>query len=408
VTRAARTPVLAACLAIAACGSDPSGPGEPIDRLPRSLTAAEAQVISAGNVFGIGLFREVFAAEAGPNVFLSPLSAHMALGMALNGASGGTLDAMRATLGFADLSEDDINRSYRDLIRLLLELDPRVEMAIGNSVWIRQGFPVLPTFLATLQQYFDAEARQLDFDAPTAPATINAWVRRATRNRIDGIVERIDAETVMYLINAVYFKAKWTQRFDPAQTRPGPFRARDGSEVRVPFMNRRMTIGMFADELVQVGDLPYGGGAYRMTLVLPQPGVTLDRVVAALSPGQWNAWVGGLRDRDTFVSLPRWRLEYDTSLNDALKALGMEVAFMPRVASFRRIADEDLYISNVRQKTFIRVDEDGTEAAAATSVEIGIVSAPPPFTVDRPFLVAIRERLSGTIVFLGAIGRPEE
>ncbi len=388
----------------AGCGSESLSP---IESLPRALTVAEREVIQANTSFGLGLFREVYAAEtAKPNVFLSPLSAHMALGMTLNGATGQTFDAMRSTLGFGGIQERDINASYEQLTPMLVGLDPRVQISIANSMWYRQGFPVRSEFTDALKRHFDAEVRGLDFASSSAPATINAWVRDKTRGRIPTIVDQIRADEVMFLINAVWFKGKWTNEFDPRETRTGTFRRADGRTVQAQFMNRNGTLAHFSNESFGAVDLPYGGGAWRMTLLLPHEGAGLSSVVNSLTPERWAQWIGSLRDGRASISLPKFKLTYETHLNDALSKMGMAVAFRPGVATFDRIAAADLFITTVKQKTFVEVNEEGTEAAAATSVGVGVVSAPPSFVFDRPFIVAIRERLSGTILFIGAVGDP--
>lgn len=399
---------LALTVALAACSAEDTV--SPIDRLPRELSVAERDIIRSGNEFGLELFREVHAREdASLNVFVSPLSAHMALGMTLNGATADTWDAMRSTLGFGGMQEAEINASFRELTALLLGLDPRVEIAIANSFWYRDTFAVLQSFRDVLRKDFDAVAAALDFDDPQAPATINRWVRENTGNRIDEIIDEIGSDVVAYLINAVYFKAKWTERFEKDDTRAGTFRRADGSTVQVPFMNRTGRMDVLNNELFSAVDLGYGGGAWRMTVLVPREDVGIQGVLDRLTAERWDEWTAAFQPVTGYgLSLPRFTLEYETILNEPLTAMGMGIAFSERLASFERIAPAppDLYLSEVKQKTFVQVDEEGTEAAAVTSVEVSVTSAGPQLVVDRPFIVAIRERLSGTLLFIGAIGDP--
>lgn len=401
----------AALAILAACGGEGSdGVIAPIDRLPRSLTVAEQEVVQSGTEFGLRLFREVHARETqSPNVFLSPLSAHMALGMTLNGATGETFDAMRTTLGFGGMQESDINTSFRELTALLLGLDAKVDVAIANSFWYREGFPVLASFREVLERDFDAEVAGLDFASPAAPAAINRWVRENTRNRIDDIVDTIGDDVVAYLVNAVWFKAQWTERFDADDTRPGPFRLAGGSTVQVPFMNREGKVAAQSNEYFNGVDLSYGGGAWRMTVLVPREGVGVSGLVEALTPATWAQWQAGFTEVSGFrLSLPKFRLEYETELKDVLTSMGMGIAFSDGFASFERItpAPPALVLSKVKQKTFVEVNEEGTEAAAVTSVEISVTSLGPGLVVDRPFVVMIRERLSGTLLFIGVVGDP--
>jgi serpin B len=403
---------MAAALALAAllpaCAAENPGPVSPFEELPRALSVQERQVVAGTADLGLAMLRDLHTRSDEPNVFISPLSASMALGMTLNGAEGQTLTAMRSSLGLAGLSDADLNDAYRNLTALLLGLDSNIEMSIANSLWIREGFQVEDAFVQALRTSFDAEVRALDFSAASAPATINDWVGQKTNGRIDEIVQSIDPDVVLYLIDAIWFKARWTDRFDRAATRDMPFHRLDGSTSSVPFMSRTGMYGYVSNDLFEAVDLSYGRGAYRMTVLLPTGSGGLDAVIAAMTPQGWGDWMGSLHETKISLALPRFRIEYDVTLNETLKALGMTPAFDPGAADFSRItkARDDLYISSVRQKTFVEVNEEGTEAAAATSVGVSVTSAPPSVIVDRPFIVAIRERLSGTLLFIGRIGAP--
>ena len=399
---------LAALVGLTACESL-TGPGaarKPLTALPRELSAAERSVISASNRFAFGLLREVDRADTASNVFISPLSASMALGMTLNGARGATRDEMRATLGFGTTPMDEVNASYRSLIDLLRGLDRGVEMRIGNSIWARQGYPFEEAFFQTGRKYFDAEVSTLDFGAPSAPATINAWVDRSTNGKIKTIVTSIPGNVVMYLINAIYFKGAWTEPFDPRMTRQAPFTRADGTRQQVRMMNRKAPVRHLSGPDFQAVDLPYGRGAFSMTVVLPAQGTDLDALVARLDAERWQEWTGKFTEGEMDVYLPRFRIEYEKALNSSLQALGMVTPFGAG-ADFTGLSPRGLglHISEVKQKTFVEVNEEGTEAAAATSVSI-VESLGPTFRADRPFLVVIRERLSGTILFMGKIGAP--
>ncbi|MFW5904816.1 MAG: serpin family protein, partial [bacterium] len=240
---------------------DPSG--DPITELPRPLTAAEVEAIDASNAFGFELLQEVTGEDRTATVFLSPLSASMALGMALNGADDTTFDAMRQTLGFEGLSEADINESYRDLLELLIDLDPGVEVAVGNSVWHRQGLALQQSFRDRVEEYFDARVQALDFGDAASADVINQWVSDVTRDRIqEMITPPIPANMAAYLMNAVYFKAGWTEPFDPDLTRDGPFHLPDGSTETVELMIRDDTLRSHTTERYAAADLPYAGQAF--------------------------------------------------------------------------------------------------------------------------------------------------
>jgi serine protease inhibitor len=399
---------LASLLAWACGDGSPLGPADEITGLPRALSLNEELLVSAGNDFSFRFLDEVYQAAPDSNLFLAPLSASMALGMTLNGAAGTTFDEMRSTLGFGSMSLDQINEGYRDLIDLLLTLDSSVEMGIGNSIWYREGFPVREDFVQRTQSYFDAEVRALDFADPGAANIINGWVKGETMGKIEEIVEDpINRETVMFLINAIYFKGSWTHRFPKEKTKAATFTSEDGATAQVPLMELEDKLLYAETQTYQAVDLPYGGKAFSMTLLLPRSNVPMQELVGSLNSAVWSQIVESLTPKEGTVHLPRFRMEWGRELNDDLKAMGMKVPFIPGQADFGGLSDDaqGLFISKVKQKTFVNVDEKGTEAAGVTSVEIGRTSIPDHFLfqADRPFLFVIRERFSETILFAGVL-----
>lgn len=398
------TIICAATMAVAQCTRDFSV--EPVMPSVRELTPLEKQLIETSNQFGLELFRQLASEEEGKNIFISPLSAAMALGMAYNGAAGSTEEAMRQTLRFGRMAADEINQSARSLIQLLTQLDPAVTMEIANSLWYRLGFAVEPEFIRLNRDYYRAEVQGLDFASPAAPSTINAWVCDKTHGKISAIVDRIDPRTMLYLINAIYFKGIWTRKFDPNRTQDDLFTSVDGTQVPCRMMTQEGEFSYFEDEDTQVVDLPYGNGMFSMLVVLPKLGWSADALADAVDVEKWNLWTGRLAKRRGSLQLPKFKLEYEKSLKEALSALGMAEAFTD-TANFARINPQgNLFISEVKHKSFVEVDEKGTEAAAVTAVVVGVTSFDPGFfvmRVDRPFLFAIRERHSGSILFIGKV-----
>ena len=370
------------------------------------MSAAELEVIGAGKRFAFDLLAQANVPEA--NLFLSPLSASVALAMTMNGAAGETWSQMRDVLGFGSLTEEEINAANGSLLDLLAGLDPAVEAATANSVWTRQGFPVHADFVEAVRERFDAEVAELDFASPSASERINEWVRAATNGRIEDIVPAaIPGAVVMYLINAIYFKAPWTFRFDPSDTRTEPFHLDDGSTRMVPLMSSRRDLPYQGNSRFQAVDLPYGGGAFSMTVLVPEYGVGVDDLVASLDAAQWDDIGRGFYETEVQLYLPRFRMAHERTLNDDLAALGMVDAFDHRADLTRLSPVGDLWISSVKQKSWVEVNEEGTEAAAATVVEVRETSAL-VVRADRPFLFFIRERLSGTILFVGKVAVPPE
>src|SRR5690606_28578933 len=310
-----------------------------------------------------------------------PLSASMALGMLLNGAAGDTYDEIRDMTGFAGMTLTEVNEAYHGLLELLVDLDPSVEVRLANSVWHREGFTLSPAFSDTVRERFEAELAGLDFDSPDAAATINAWVEERTNGRIDGIVESpIDPAAMLFLLNAVYFNAPWTEAFDPDRTAPRDFTLADGSVVQVPTMVREEDGG----PLSRAGahgwtaiEMPYGGQAYAMTVLLPQdPSSSIDDLLPELDAAVWDELVSALAQTGAGLEIPRFRISWEAPLNPALQALGMVEAFAPE-ANLDPLtgAPNDLYVHLVKQKTWVDVHEEGTEAAAVTSVEVRVTSA---------------------------------
>lgn len=402
-------PVIGLLLAgAAACGSNgPTGPEPLLDALPRQLSPAESRLIDASNQFSFDLFREATRRlPADSNAFLSPFSASMALGMALNGAGGLTFDSMRVALRAGEAPLSDLNSAYRDLLQLYTTLDRTTELVVANGVWVDQGFPVRPEFLATVRTWFAAEATTLDLQGPDALGAINGWVKERTRNRIPKLLEKIDADEIAFLVNAVYFKGRWRIPFDPKRTSPREFRSARGESQSVPTMWLEDQIRYAQRDGFQAADLLYGNGAYAMTILLPEVGSTPGAVLATLTPASWRELDAAFHEAKIVLTLPKFTFDYRRSLVDDLKAMGMRIAFDAGQADFYGIADvrpERLYLTQVLQKAFVEVNEEGTEAAATTAVGVGVTSAPPSMTVDRPFLFVIRERLTGNILFIGQV-----
>ena len=408
-----RLALLTAVLAATACGGSTATEPAPgttppaaIDALPRALSAGELKLVSSANDFSFSLFRQLSAAQKDSNVFTSPLSASMALGMTMNGAAGPTLSQMQSTLGFANVSEAETNDGYKSLIALLRGLDASVDFRIANSIWYRNGFPVNQTFVDASKNFFDAQVTALDFSSPSSVTTINNWVSTATAAKIPRILDAIESDQVMFLINAIYFKGSWRDKFDRAETTDASFHGITGDQPMKLMHRNGKTRMLYATDYAAV-DLLYGNSAFTMSVVLPHAGVNVNTVGASLTATSWATLAAQFRESTGDVYLPRFKLEWERTLNDDLKALGMRDAFIPDGADFTRMSPlgKKLYISIVKQKTYVDVNEEGTEAAAVTNVGIRVTSAPPSFRVDRPFIFIIRERLSGTIVFMGKIVR---
>jgi serine protease inhibitor len=398
-----RSTIILTALMTLACSDPPSSP-DTISALPRQLSIAEQKLVTGSNAFAFDLFRQINTAQRSSNVFISPLSASMALGMATNGAGGTTYDAMHNTLRLGDASRQEVNEGYKSLIALLRGLDKSTDFRIANSIWYETTFPFNDAFLTDSKTFFDAEVKGLDFRNSASLGTINSWVNQSTAGKIPAILDAIDPLEVMFLINAIYFKGSWQKQFDKSQTTNAPFFALDKTSSIVPLMHQSTELRIANTPSYSAVDLFYGNSAFAMTVVLPNPSVDINALAESLTGDSWKSLEQSFTEHKSDLYLPRFQLTWKRELNPDLTALGMGVAFRDG-ADFTPMSPrgKELIITKVIQKTFVDVNEEGTEAAAATSVGIGLTSAPPSIRVDRPFLFVIRERFSGTILFMGKI-----
>ncbi len=367
--------------------------------------------------FGFKLYGQLVTEYEGQNLFVSTPSVAIALAMTYNGAEGTTKDAMARAMSLEGIDLDEVNASYADLLTLLANPDSAVELSIANSLWARQGLPFKDDFLQRNEDFYRAEIASLDFNDPNAARTINAWVNDKTKGKISAIVSPpINPETILFLINAIYFKGAWTYEFDETLTEDRTFHLLNGSSKGHPRMHQSGYYRYLHNDQFQAVRLPYGSKRMSMYVFLPSQESSLKEFQQSLTAENWWDWMSDFRSTEGDVALPRFRLEFETSLNDALHALGMGIAFDPDNADFSAMfpvsADANVYISNVKHKTFVEVNEQGTEAAAITSIEVGateFMPEPPQrfsMIVDRPFFFAIRDDQTGIVLFMGSIVDP--
>lgn len=362
--------------------------------------------VAQDNDFSFDLLRQTIAHNEEPNVFISPLSMSIALGMVRNGASGMTRTEIENALKISGLSNDEINEYYKIMRQGLLSVDPKTKLNIANSIWYRTGFPVKEPFLDVNRTYFNAEVRSLDFSEPGAVDVINDWCAKATNNLIKKPLDRISADAMLYLINAIYFKGIWVKQFDTKKTYETDFLAEDGTSSKVQMMNQKDTFLYAEDDKAQYIDLPYGNKAFSMTVVLPKNGVTTGQMLEDLNADEFNRIYASLREQEVSLYFPKFKLENKYEMKDPMIALGMKQAFADE-ADFSPISDVKLLISRIVHSTYVEVDEVGTEAAAVTIVEFETTSAPmnPYFVANKPFLFLIREKSTGVILFAGKKGK---
>ena len=382
-------------------------PGDPVSI---ELTLKQKQVVSAANEFAFDLFIPMVTEPKGQgNMMISPFSVTSALSMTLNGAAGETFNAMRHALRYDGKPIAEINETYQKLMKDMVPVDPRVTLEIANSVWVEKRLTVKQPFIDALKIWYLAEAKNINVADPGAVDMVNGWIEDKTHDKIQKMLESLDPDLAMLLINAVYFKGKWRHQFDRDNTSEKSFFITKDSPVQVPMMFQHESLAVTHANNSMLVELPYGQGNFSMVVMLPDESFSTSDVAIAITPENWSTWMTELKQgiTDVNLSLPRFKYEYKRTLNDDLTALGMGIAFTGG-ADFSNISDEDLQISRVLHQTFIETNEEGSEAAAATVVEIVRTSMPMITTVDinRPFLYFIRETTTGTIVFMGQVADP--
>ena len=383
------------------------------DQNEPETVSINADVVTANTRFGFDLFNELRQTEQDKNIFISPLSVSIALAMTLNGASGETEQAMTNTLQLQGLGSESINTGYAGLRYALQTSDPKVTLTIANSLWARQGVPFKQDFLERNAAHFGAEVSTLNFMDPNTLIAINQWVDTNTNGKITKILDEIDSDLVLFLINAIYFKGDWQTKFDPARTRDDIFHLATGGEKQVRMMTRMGDYPYYEnyDAMFQAISLPYGDGRMSMYIFLPYPESDLNTFLDSLNSEDLENWIAEFHEQEIFLSMPKFKLEYEKMLNSPLQSLGMEIAFAPGGADFSRMADlevlgKNLYIGYVLHKAVVEVNEEGSEAAAVTSIGIRVTSVPPAFTANRPFFFAIRDNETKTVLFMGTVVDP--
>ncbi|MCF0065448.1 serpin family protein [Dyadobacter chenwenxiniae] len=393
--------------AMIGCTNDNPGP----DSVPDPVYPVQIPArISAGtNEFAFNFLHTLQQTEAPEeNLFVSPLSLHMALGMLLNGAEQETADEILKALEMEGVSLVDLNNAYKTLINDLPVADSKVKLGLANSLWYRSDFAVKPDFQSVLKNSFNAEATGLPFDN-AAKDKINQWASDKTNGKIKKVIEEIKPEHVMFLLNALYFKGDWKYQFDAKNTRDETFKLENGSSKSVKMMYAKSSFKNFSAASYDMVQLPYSNGQFNMTLLVPKGENTVNKMLADFNSSDWEKLRNGTSESKIEVGLPRFTLEYSAQLKATLEKMGIQKAFTSAAELGKINPTADLFVDFVKQDTYLGIDEKGTEAAAVTSIGVGATSAGPNPRIicDRPFALIISENTSNTILFMGRIKSPE-
>lgn len=368
--------------------------------------------------FAFDLARQINTQDGtAKNLFISPLSLHILLGMLLNGANGQTAAEIQKTLRLDAQTLAEANATYQNLRLNLPAVDPAVTLQLANSVWYRNTFAVAQSFQDVLKQTFDADVRAKDFSNPATVGEINAWASDKTNGKITKVLDQIQSDNVMFLLNALYFKGDWKARFDPAATLDMPFTLATGEQKTVRMMRQETNLRRAFRPGYVAFELPYGSDKYAMTILLPAAALgstastppSADALLQTLTPDEWNQVQQAMTVSRMDIGVPKFTLNYAVTLNGALRALGMPTAFTDR-ADFTKInPGGGVLLSFVRQDTFVAVDEQGTEAAAVTTGGLTTTAiGAGPTLCDRPFVFVIHEKTSNTVLFVGKIADPTQ
>lgn len=381
---------------------------------PTTVTADEIRaLVEANNGFAFNLYSSAASREG--NLFLSPYSISSALAMTYAGARGATAQQMAEALRLG-AATNYVHPAFAEINKVLNEGGKGYRLSVANALWAQKGFEFKRDFMAAAKKYYDAGADTVDFAGNTEAArlAINKWVERRTDNKIEELIKDgvLDSLTRLVLTNAIHFKGQWEHEFMPERTKNAPFQLAGGELVDVPFMRQVERFGYAETESAQVLELPYAGGELAMVIVLPKAGATLGQIETGLRESGLGSFTGALEPRRADVSIPRFKFTAEMSLSETLQQLGMVDAFDGRLADFSGMSDEPLYITEVLHKAFIEVNEEGTEAAAATGVVVGVrsimVDKPVTFTADRPFFFAIRDQRTDSVLFMGRVADPRQ
>lgn len=393
---------------LASCDNDDSSPRTtPKPRKDIILSRAEQDMADKGTDFAFRFFNQVCNSEkTNTNVFVSPLSASLALSMTANGAAGNTLTEMTNVLGFSS-SLNDMNSYHQKLTSALLDLDNTIQLEIANSIWVKKGFRVYDSFVSANKEWYDADVRELDFSSSAATDVINKWCADKTNQRIKKVLDNIPGDARLFLINALYFKGEWTSKFKSSATAQEDFTNADGSGQKVAMMNQTATFNYSHNDDFSIAEFPYGNQAFSMVVLLPEAGKTLDECLPQLTYKHWKTWSEQMGARTLEVKFPKFELIYSKDFVDDMQAMGMKDAFHAGNADFTKMSAADLFIGILKQYTYLKIDEEGTEAAAVTVTGMIETSVGPsttiPFYMNRPFIIMIKEKSTGSILFMGKI-----
>jgi len=381
----------------------------------QELPIVEDTLGRAYNKFGCSLFKEVV--KPGENTFVSPISISLALAMTYNGAEDKTKEEMASVLNISGFELSSFNEENEKIIKQLTSEDKSLKLSIANSLWAKKEEPFKKPFFEIARNFYKAEIANVDFMAPETVPRINSWVEEKTQDKIKNLLSKNDVnkDTLLILINALYFKGKWDIPFKEERTKERDFYLSGGDAKKVPMMSNSDEFLYSESSHCQAIQLPYSGENLKMAIFLPSKNSSLEKFLEKFSEEEWLSLLAKFRIRNGTITMPRFKMEFAIELKEVLSKLGMPTAFDKENANFRKMCElkpgENVYINKVKHKAFVEVNEEGTEAAAATAVVMQKITSIGPgktfrMVVDRPFFFAIFDSRSNAILFMGAVEKP--
>ena len=370
-------------------------------------------IVAGNNKFALELYGKLENQQG--NLFLSPYSISTALAMTSAGAIGQTEKQMAETLCFAPMKNEQFHKSFGEIIKQLNASGKKggYELAVANSLWGQNGYKFLPDFLTIVRENYGGDLEQVDFAAQTEAARkkINAWVESKTKDKIKELIKAgtLDSMTRLVLTNAIYFKGKWESQFKPEQTQDAPFTLLGGQNVNAPMMHQTGKFGYMETDILQALEMPYVNNDLSMVVLLPKKADGVKDLEKELVSDNLADWLARIHKREVQVFFPRFKMTSEFELAKVLGAMGMPDAFSGKADFSGMTGNRDLFISAVIHKAYVEVNEEGTEAAAATGVTMKLTSIPTPspvFRADHPFIFLIRDNQTGSILFLGRVANP--
>ena len=373
---------------------------------PLELSTKSAEFVRKGNTFSFN-FLERINASTDKDYVISPLSMQFLLGMILDGARGETADEICSVLGYGAGDVNAVNEYCLSMLQQLPSMDKKTTLNIANAIFVDDGWPLLDSYKSTVGQYYKAEVSNLDFsDASASLNAINGWCNKQTNGMIPKVLDEVSTDMLAYLLNAMYFKSQWKEKFEKSATSDETFTDESGAKRTVKMMKQNKNYDYSENDIYKAVRMPYGNGVFSMFVFLPMDGYVLSDVIASLKASSWDEVRHEMFSCDVDLRLPKFETKFHVKLNDILSEMGMPLSFDKEKADFKAMSDYALCLSFVQQDAVIKVDEEGAEAAVVSSAGMIKETAVGPgahvvFHADHPFLYLIAESSTGAILFAG-------